>query len=299
RAEVLDGRTDLYAAGIILWELLTGRQLFPPSDGQPSDLLVRARDPHPEAPSRRAPRVPPLLDEIVLRALATDRDLRYHNGEEMRAALAGWLAREAPATDSARLEKFVTGLFAEDLTRERAERGALVVAARERLKTLPPSELRPSAVDAAMRAHTKKGLGVAVPVPEPGPRGETAVTSDGSAAAKREPSARIDSMDFMGPVGDGRYVVRALIGEGGMGRVYEAEHVDIGKRVALKILHPVYTRLPEVVARFRREARAASKIGHPNIVDVTDSGTTVDGSVYFVMEYLEGTELAQIIDREG
>src|SRR5262249_31171721 len=127
RAEGLDGRTDLYAAGIILWELLTGRQLFPPADGQPSDLLIRARDPHPEPPSRRAPRVPPLLDEIVLRALATDRELRFQTGEEMRAALAGWLAREAPATDAARLEKFVTGLFAEDVARERGERELLVV----------------------------------------------------------------------------------------------------------------------------------------------------------------------------
>jgi hypothetical protein len=69
--------------------------------------------------------------------------------------------------------------------------------------------------------------------------------------------------------------------------------------VAVKVLHPVYSRMPDLVERFRREARAASKIGHPHIVDVTDSGTTGDGSVYFVMEYLEGLELADIIDREG
>jgi serine/threonine protein kinase len=304
RGEPLDGRTDLYAAGIILWELLTGRQLYPQAEGQPADLAARAKDPHPDPPSKRAPRVPPLLDEIVLRALASDRELRYQHGEEMRAALAGWLAREAPATDSARMEKFVTGLFAEDLARERAERDAMVVKARERLRTRPPAT---ALVREMPRLETERGVGGAVHVPPVRGDGHTVVTAvtdnDSSSAAvarifEPEPSDHLET-DFSGQVIDGRYVVRSLLGEGGMGRVYEAEHVDIGKRVAVKILHPVYTRLPEVVARFRREARAASKIGHPNIVDVTDSGTTVDGSVYFVMEYLEGVELAAIIDREG
>src|SRR5688500_2876940 len=91
RGEPLDGRSDLYAAGIILWELLTGRQLFPPADQQPQDLLARAKDPHPDPPSKRAPRVPPALDQIVLRALAPRREDRYQAGEEFRAALAGWL----------------------------------------------------------------------------------------------------------------------------------------------------------------------------------------------------------------
>jgi eukaryotic-like serine/threonine-protein kinase len=92
--------------------------------------------------------------------------------------------------------------------------------------------------------------------------------------------------------------VRRLFGEGGMWRVYEAEHIDIGKRVALKIHHPAYSQTPDLVERLRRQARAASKISHPNVVDVTDSGTTPEGAFFFVMEYLEGIELGELIYRE-
>ena len=88
----------------------------------------------------------------------------------------------------------------------------------------------------------------------------------------------------------GNYCVVRHIDTGGMGAVYEAEHIEIGKKVALKVLHPQFSRQADLVARFRREARAASKVGHPNIVDVTDSGTTESGDVYFVMERLDGLD---------
>ncbi|MCP4674925.1 MAG: serine/threonine protein kinase [Deltaproteobacteria bacterium] len=86
----------------------------------------------------------------------------------------------------------------------------------------------------------------------------------------------------------GRYRVIKQIGEGGMGVVYVAEHVEIEKKVALKILRDDFSKRPEVVERFRQEARAASKIGHAHIVDVTDFGQLDDGGVYFVMGHLQG-----------
>jgi len=103
---------------------------------------------------------------------------------------------------------------------------------------------------------------------------------------------------LVGTVVDGRYRIERVLGTGGMGAVYEAEHIEIGKKVALKVLHPQFSRQADLVARFRREARAASKVGHPNIVDVTDSGTTPDGDVYFVMERLDGLDLGEVLRHE-
>ncbi len=96
-----------------------------------------------------------------------------------------------------------------------------------------------------------------------------------------------------------RYRITRKLGEGGMGSVYEAEHELIGKRVALKCLNPELTRAPEIVERFRREARAATAVGNEHIVDVTDFGTLPDGSPFMVMEHLDGVELGNLVESEG
>jgi serine/threonine-protein kinase len=93
-------------------------------------------------------------------------------------------------------------------------------------------------------------------------------------------------------VGD-RYRVESLIGEGGMGAVFRATHVHMRKTVALKILHPEMTRLPEVVARFEREAIAASRIEHTNVAAATDFGRLADGAFYLVLEFVEGASLRE------
>jgi tRNA A-37 threonylcarbamoyl transferase component Bud32 len=96
-----------------------------------------------------------------------------------------------------------------------------------------------------------------------------------------------------------RYKILRQIGEGGMGLVYEAEHVAIEKRVALKILRDDFSSRSEVVERFKQEAKSASRIGNAHIVDISDFGTTPSGASYFVMELLDGDDLANILQAEG
>jgi serine/threonine protein kinase len=95
----------------------------------------------------------------------------------------------------------------------------------------------------------------------------------------------------------GKYEIVALLGEGGMGLVYEALHVDLKKRVAIKTLNAALAAVPEATVRFRREGEAAARIRHPNVVDVTDVGVEA-GIPYLVMEYLEGRTLGQYLNRK-
>ncbi len=96
-----------------------------------------------------------------------------------------------------------------------------------------------------------------------------------------------------------RYRVVAPIGRGAMGTVYRAEHVQISKVLAIKLLHRELEQIPENVTRFHREAESASRLNHPNTVHVFDFGRTKSGSLYIVMEFVDGDDLAKIIDKDG
>jgi tetratricopeptide (TPR) repeat protein/tRNA A-37 threonylcarbamoyl transferase component Bud32 len=93
-----------------------------------------------------------------------------------------------------------------------------------------------------------------------------------------------------------RYRIVTRVGAGAMGAVYQAEHVDLEKRVALKTLLAASARDPKAIERFRQEARAASKIGNPFICDVTDFGELPDGQVFYVMEFIDGPSLRRVLD---
>jgi serine/threonine-protein kinase len=104
---------------------------------------------------------------------------------------------------------------------------------------------------------------------------------------------------MLGSTIDGRYIVEALLGQGGMGFVYAARHAIIDKRVAIKVLRKEAAKDETAAQRFIAEAKAASKIGHQNIVDITDFGVLPDRHAYFVMEFLDGPTLAKMVSDHG
>src|SRR5947207_11068955 len=106
---------------------------------------------------------------------------------------------------------------------------------------------------------------------------------------------------YVGETIDEKYRLETLLGKGGMGAVYLATHLGTDRYVALKLISPQFMRNNEFVERFKREARAAGRLRHPNVVDVTDFGfaRVQEGQVaYLVMEYLDGCTLGDVLAEE-
>jgi serine/threonine-protein kinase len=124
------------------------------------------------------------------------------------------------------------------------------------------------------------------------PASERFCARDGTALRSQESSA-----DLVGAVVADRYLILSQLGEGGMGRVYLAEHVKMGRKSALKVLHPSLMKDISAVSRFNREAANASRISHPNVAAIYDFGETPDGMVYLAMEYVEGPSLTSLTEQ--
>ena len=110
---------------------------------------------------------------------------------------------------------------------------------------------------------------------------------------------REEQEELIGKTIGGRYLIKGILGEGGMGCVYDAEHLGLSRQVAIKVLSPSQAKKRVAVKRFQQEARAAGAIGHPNICEVYDLGQLDDASPYLVMERLTGQTLAERIQKEG
>ena len=107
------------------------------------------------------------------------------------------------------------------------------------------------------------------------------------------------STDLIGSIVAERYHITQRLGAGGMGRVYLAEHVKMGRQCAIKVLHPAMAGDADAIGRFNREAANASRIDHPNVAAIYDFGETPDGLLYLAMQYIEGETLTQLMRRSG
>ena len=110
-------------------------------------------------------------------------------------------------------------------------------------------------------------------------------------------AAKARAVALVGTVISRRYRIVDLLAMGGVGAVYLAEHVHMQKHVAIKVLHPDSAGLPDLVARFEREAVVGAHIQHPNVAAATDFGELEDGSFFLVLEYVRGTTLREVISR--
>ncbi|HVR00736.1 MAG TPA: protein kinase, partial [Polyangia bacterium] len=112
----------------------------------------------------------------------------------------------------------------------------------------------------------------------------------------QEQDPTINNLDpFPGRLIAGNFRIEKLIGQGAMGNVYKAEQLSLGKAVAVKVLHAHLMDDEKLVGRFKREAKSASKLNHPNSIQIIDSGQDKDGTLYIAMELLAGRDLAQVI----
>jgi serine/threonine-protein kinase len=255
-----DARVDVYALGIMLWELAAGRRFL---QGDAAEHLAKvAKDACAPPPIASLVGAPAEMDDIIAKLTAFRTEDRYACARDALRDLARLLS-SAPSLSNgergvrARVSQLMATLYPAEPTQSRRLFAKLVAQAREMDKNGQPATL--------------------------------AVTD----TARETPEA--DERVLPGT----RYRVLRKIGEGAMGHVFEAEHIDLGRRVAIKVLAAHHATSSDYAARFRREARALSRLSHPNLVTLHDFGQATDGRLYCAMEFLEGETLDRSLERDG
>jgi serine/threonine protein kinase len=262
RQQVGDGRIDLYAAGIMLWELCAGRRYL---TGDAAKHLDKAAAGELEvAPLARDVGAPDMLDEVIDLLTRSDPDDRYASAAQAAAAL-GKLLGLAPAGKNG----------------ERTVRGRIA----DLMHTLWPHE--PGRSRAEFSRMLKDARGV---------RRDSSGTMAAATPASPEATEQAEHMnDGGGRLAGTAYKLLDKIGEGASGEVWSAEHLELGRKVALKLLAPEHASAKDAIDRFRREARAVAAISHPNLVQLYDFGKARDGRVYLAMELLRGEPLERTL----
>jgi serine/threonine-protein kinase len=261
RGEVGDGRVDLYALGIMLWELACGRSFLGSDPHRHLQLVAEGRMPVP--PIAAACSAPEVLDEIIAKLTANKPEHRYGTSALAVSDLAKLMAMAPPAPDGVRgtrprIGRLLRNLWPTEPDRTRAEFARLLRGAKERLTVNTPL------------------------------RDANAVTPS------RNQAAQVIDVLRGTP-----YRLMKLVASSEEAEVHEAEHAELGRRSILKVLPSSLAASPAALERFRNEAKALARLSHPNIVALHEVGTAGDGRPYIAMERVVGETLSGRLRREG
>ncbi len=258
RQQVGDARIDLYAVGVMIWELCASRRFLTGDaqkhleDGANGKLVL--------PPIAEQLGAPPLLDEILAKLTKSDPDERYTSAS-FAAGDLGRILAEAPAQKDG----------------ARSVRGRVAAL----MLTLWPREPGRS------RAEFAKGLREARAL-----RKSDELTPSSSVAEKVAEHMN----DEGGLLAGTSYRLIKKIGEGASGCVWEAEHTELGRKLAIKVLSPEHGTATDAIDRFRKEARLVAGLSHENLVHLSDFGKAQDGRVFLAMELLDGKTIDAILE---
>ena len=305
----VDRRTDLWASGVVLWELLTCKRLFAAESA--NELITEVLSSKVRRPTTLR-ECPASLEAVVMRALTRDPDQRFGTAREMISALEAALPPASPRAVAAWIER-----VAGDSLRAKAER----VEEMERASgTDRPSKGTVRTKLAALGlgaledriAHDVTEVAVTKPAFEAEPEGATPgrVEAEPTGAApgrvEEQPRPADDAgaaaerlLPKTGEILAGKYELGGCIGHGGMGIVFEAQHLRMHRRVAIKLLQPQLLEDRTAIARFDREARNASRLTSPHAARILDVDTTSSGIPFIVSEFLVGHDLERELKTRG
>ncbi|MCL2723841.1 MAG: serine/threonine protein kinase [Polyangiaceae bacterium] len=259
RQQIGDGRIDVYAMGVMLWELCAGKRLLSGEAHKHLEEVAAGQFRIPELAKTCG--VPSELDAIIQKLCADDPDERYASASVASTDLARVLG-QAPASKRgerstrSRISALMRTLWSHEPARSRAQFAKLLKEARELHRDVETAPA--SGVMAVHAAHMQADASVLSGTP---------------------------------------YRLLRKIGEGASGEVFEAEHTELGRRYAVKVLSSAHAAAHDAVERFRREARAIAKLSHANLVRLHDFGKSIDGRVFLAMELLEGETLDRHADK--
>ncbi len=275
RCEALSPASDLYSLGVLAFELLTGS---PPFSGRTSvELFALHLGQTPPSPAG----VPPEVAALLARLLAKQPQARPQSADALLGEVAVLLAGAALSSGG--------GGSGASQTPPTAVAHPIAPPDRETLAASAPQINFVSPYPSG--ASREEQATVRTPVVQ---RATQPAAVDSQPSTPASPAAGLRPGQQVG-----HYQVVRKLGEGGMGAVYEAIHLTIARRVAIKILHAHLAQQPQFATRFVNEARSVNIIPDPGLVQISDFGYLPDGTPYIVMEFLQGETLAGRIERAG